>query len=52
MRLAILTALLLVGLLVGEALAACYTHTYIGPTGRIVNCMTCCNGNHCTTTCF
>ena len=53
MRIVILTALFLVGLLVGEALAACVTHTYIGPDGGMVICTTCCyTATSCTTTCF
>ena len=33
--------------------AACSSQTYIKPSGEIVTCSTCCNGNNnCTTICF
>lgn len=33
-----------------QAFAACTTQTFV-INGRVVSCLTCCYGGHCTTTC-
>ncbi len=54
MRRLIAAVVLLVAVLLwhGEAVAECYTNTYILPGGKIVICQVCCYWNNCTTTCF